>query len=130
MGKRWLLTPETLFRDRFIIDFPGIGKLEVYPNRDSISYIDIYGIPEVSTMYRGTFRYPGWCETLDLMKQLRMLDDISADYSNMSFSGFLAVQADLGNDNLKTAIAEKFRLTDDSAALHSLIFWDSSVMKI
>ena len=80
-GKKVLIDPIDLFKDRFSYNFPGVGDLEVYPNRDSVSYIDIYGIPETKTMYRGTFRYKGWCETLDAMKALGMLDDTVKDYS-------------------------------------------------
>src|SRR5450759_258208 len=40
------IEPSNLFKDGFNFFFPGIGDLDVYPNRDSISYIDIYGIPE------------------------------------------------------------------------------------
>ena len=47
-GKKVAVEPENLFKDRFSYDFPGVGDLEVYPNRDSISYTDIYGIPEAS----------------------------------------------------------------------------------
>ena len=67
-GKKVFVGADDLFKDRFNYYFPGIGDLEVYPNRDSFSYIDIYGIPETRTLYRGTFRYKGWCETLDAMK--------------------------------------------------------------
>ena len=45
---------ENLFKHTFFIEYPEAGRLEVYPNRDSMSYIDIYNIPEVKTMYRGT----------------------------------------------------------------------------
>ncbi|MBE0666284.1 MAG: saccharopine dehydrogenase NADP-binding domain-containing protein, partial [Bacteroidales bacterium] len=38
-----------LFKARFPHTFPGLGKLEVYPNRDSISYIDIYGLEGIKT---------------------------------------------------------------------------------
>jgi saccharopine dehydrogenase-like NADP-dependent oxidoreductase len=57
------------------LNFPGVGQLEVYPNRDSLPYIELYGIPETRTMVRGTFRYPGWCEILDSMKKLRLISD-------------------------------------------------------
>jgi len=35
-------------------EFPehGIGNLEWYPNRDSVKYSDIYGMPEVQTIIR------------------------------------------------------------------------------
>lgn len=120
--KKIHVEPVNLFRDRFLFNFPGLGDLEVYPNRDSLSYIDIYKIPEVSTMYRGTFRYPGWCETLDLMKQLNMLDDSTADYRGVSYKTFLARQAGLDKAGLRNALAEKFALAYDSVPLRSLEF--------
>ncbi|MEI7663188.1 MAG: saccharopine dehydrogenase C-terminal domain-containing protein, partial [Bacteroidota bacterium] len=61
-----------LFKNPFSVNYPEIGELEVYPNRDSLAYKEIYGIPEAKTMFRGTFRYKGWCETLDAMKQLNL----------------------------------------------------------
>ena len=44
-GKETYIDAANLFKDRFNYTFPGIGDLEVYPNRDSISYINIYDIP-------------------------------------------------------------------------------------
>jgi alpha-aminoadipic semialdehyde synthase len=35
---------------------PGFN-LECYPNRDSTIYKDIYGLPDLHTMIRGTLRY-------------------------------------------------------------------------
>ncbi|MFN2378940.1 MAG: saccharopine dehydrogenase C-terminal domain-containing protein [Bacteroidales bacterium] len=87
-GERIEIDSENLFKDRFKCEFPGVGTLEVYPNRDSISYISIYGIPEAETIYRGTFRFPGWCEALDAMKAIGLLDDRVSDYSGMSFNDF------------------------------------------
>lgn len=56
-------------------DVPGLPRLEVYPNRDAIAYIATYGIEGVRTMFRGTLRYPGWCETLNAMAHAGLLDD-------------------------------------------------------
>jgi len=89
-GRKIFVEPINLFRDSFTYFFPEVGELDVYPNRDSISYISIYGIPETSTMYRGTFRYKEWCRTLDAIKHLNMLDDTVLDYSNMDYNGFLS----------------------------------------
>lgn len=43
--------------------FPPIS-LEVLPNRDSVSYGKLYGIPEAHTVFRGTLRYHGWSELI------------------------------------------------------------------
>jgi saccharopine dehydrogenase (NADP+, L-glutamate forming) len=118
--RRIYIEPVDLFKDRFSYNFPGIGELEVYPNRDSVSYIDIYGIPEAKTMYRGTFRYKGWCETLDAMKSLSMLDDSVKDYTRMSYAGFLAERSRLEISGLKENLAEKLGISPQSAAINSL----------
>jgi saccharopine dehydrogenase-like NADP-dependent oxidoreductase len=119
-GKRIFIEPSDLFKDRFSYNFGGIGELEVYPNRDSISYIDIYGIPETLTMYRGTFRYKGWCETLDVMKNINLLDDTPNDYSGMSYADFLAERTGSGVNKIRRNIALKLGINENSTAMESL----------
>ena len=121
-GRKVQISPADLFKDRFSYNFPGIGDLDVYPNRDSVSYVDIYGIPEVKTMYRGTFRYEGWCETLDMMKGLRMLDDDVRDYRGNTFADFVAERAELPVKDLKQNLAIKTGTSQNSAALQSMEF--------
>ncbi len=113
-GKEVFVESANLFKDRFTCNFQGIGELEVYPNRDSISYKDIYGIPETQTIYRGTFRYKGWCEVLDKMKSLNMLDDTPNDYEGMSYAGFLAERAGSGLQNLRETLKIKLGILTDS----------------
>lgn len=120
--KKIFIEPENLFRDRFTCDFPGIGELEVYPNRDSISYIDVYGIPEVSTMYRGTFRYKGWCEILDVMKWLNMLDDKVISCKGKSYADFFAERAGTGVADLSAYLKTKLGIGEDSAPFRALEF--------
>lgn len=119
-GEKVFVEPVNLFKDRFTYNFPEIGDLEVYPNRDSISYIDIYGIPEVTTIYRGTLRYKGWCETLDAMKQIKMLDDGLSDYSNKSYAEFLAERAETDTADLKKNVSIKLGIPEDSIPMVSL----------
>lgn len=54
---------EHVFHHTWLLDIPGVGKMEAYPNRDSLSYMKSFGIEDVHTMIRGTLRYPGWSET-------------------------------------------------------------------
>jgi saccharopine dehydrogenase (NADP+, L-glutamate forming) len=119
-GKKIFVEPRNLFKDRFTYHFPGTGDLEIYPNRDSVSYIDIYGIPETQTMYRGTFRFKGWCETLDVMKELNMLDDTVIDYSGKSYADFLAERAGTGINTLEETILKRTGISENSLAMESL----------
>jgi saccharopine dehydrogenase (NADP+, L-glutamate forming) len=68
-----------LFRNRWSCEIVGFGELEVYPNRDSLPYVETYGISAVKTMFRGTLRYPGWCDTLARIVELGLVDEAERD---------------------------------------------------
>jgi len=89
-GKVVDVPTKALFKDPFKINFPNVGELDVYPNRDSISYKEIYGIPEAETMYRGTLRFKGWCETIDAMKQLNLISYDKMKLEGMTYADFIA----------------------------------------
>jgi saccharopine dehydrogenase-like NADP-dependent oxidoreductase len=91
-GEKVSVHTRDLFRDPFVVDFPGVGKLDVYPNRDSMAYQLIYGIPEAQTVFRGTFRYKGWCETLDVIKRLNLISADIFNMTGMTFAGMVAHQ--------------------------------------
>ncbi len=58
------LTPYHRVFDRaWPVEVKGLGTLEAYANRDSLSYMKLFGLDDVHTMIRGTLRYPGWSET-------------------------------------------------------------------
>ena len=52
-----------------------LGEFEVYANRDSLKYRGIYGLEDISTMYRGTIRRVGYARAWDVFVQLGMTDD-------------------------------------------------------
>ncbi len=58
------LTPYHRVFDRtWPVEVNGLGTFEAYANRDSLSYMKLFGLDHVHTMIRGTLRYPGWSET-------------------------------------------------------------------
>ncbi|MBN1199683.1 MAG: saccharopine dehydrogenase NADP-binding domain-containing protein [Bacteroidales bacterium] len=89
-GKTVTIPTINLFKNPFRIDFPEIGTLEVYPNRDSLAYRELYGIPETQTLYRGTFRYRNWCEISDVMKKLNLISNEKFDMSGMTYADLMA----------------------------------------
>ncbi len=62
-GKIKILPWHRVFQHSWPVYVEGLGRMEAYPNRDSLSYMKTFGLDEVSTMVRGTLRYPGWSET-------------------------------------------------------------------
>jgi saccharopine dehydrogenase-like NADP-dependent oxidoreductase len=110
-----------LFKNPLQVDFTNVGRLEVYPNRDSISYIDIYGIPETKTMMRGTFRFKGWCESIDAMKQLNLISYDKFDMTGMTYAQFLAHQIGATDaSNIKAKVAEYLKLDINAHALTAM----------
>lgn len=64
-----------LFRRTEIIEIPGFGLFEGYANRDSLKYLEVYGLENIATLFRGTFRRPGFCRSWDIFVQLGATDD-------------------------------------------------------
>jgi saccharopine dehydrogenase (NADP+, L-glutamate forming) len=74
-GKEVSIPGEQLFENYYIQDVPEVGAFENYPNRNSVPYKDIYGLKDARTVYRGTFRMTGWCETMRRVVALGWLRD-------------------------------------------------------
>ncbi len=64
-----------LFSRYTILNVPGYGAFEGYPNRDSLGYRNIYGLENASTIIRGTLRKRGFCDAWDVFVQLGLTDD-------------------------------------------------------
>lgn len=73
-GETVAVPGERLFEHYWLLDIPGAGTFEAYVNRDAFPYIDLYGIQSVRSMYRGTLRNIGHCESWDLFKKLGLFD--------------------------------------------------------
>lgn len=80
-----------VFRRTEIIDIKGHGKFEGYANRDSLKYIETYGLQNIQTMYRGTLRKPGFCKAWDLFVSLGATDDSYTleNSENMTYREFI-----------------------------------------
>ncbi len=63
-----------LFEHRWRYEVEELGTFEVYPNRDATAYVEPYRLEGAEGFFRGTIRYPGWCETLKAVADLGLLD--------------------------------------------------------
>lgn len=74
-GKYKYIPYHMLFRRLETITFDEVGDFDGYPNRDSLSYRQIYGLEDIPTLLRGTLRRAGFCQSWDVFVQLGMTDD-------------------------------------------------------
>jgi len=65
-----------VFHHTWEVPVDGLGTLEAYPNRDSLAYLEAFGLEGVETMIRGTLRYPGWSETWAQIVQLGLPNEL------------------------------------------------------
>ncbi|MFQ5592019.1 MAG: saccharopine dehydrogenase C-terminal domain-containing protein, partial [Phycisphaerae bacterium] len=97
----------------------GLGALEAYPNRDSLGYIETYGLEGIRTMFRGTFRYPGWCETLKKVVDLGLLDETPTIYeAGTTYAQFVGRLLGNGSSgNIRNDVATHLDLEPSSPVL-------------
>ena len=74
-GKTVNVESKNLFANPEVEEIEGLGKFEVYPNRDSTPYKELYGLKDAMTVKRGTYRNIGWSETLRAIVNLGLVDE-------------------------------------------------------
>ena len=117
-GKQIDIPGPRLFADMHLLDVPGLGALEAYPNRDSMGYLDLYGLRGARTVYRGTLRNPGWCAAMLKIANSGLLDDQERDFKGMTFTAFTAAVITQGRpENVKKDVAAKLGVPADAPAV-------------
>ena len=119
-GKEVKIPGSELFQSYELMEVPGMGTFEGYPNRDSLSYIDIYSIPETKTMLRGTFRNVGWCDTLDKIADLGLLDIEERSLEGMTYAGLLRELTSTSDSDVKSAVAKACNIDSNDAIITRL----------
>jgi saccharopine dehydrogenase-like NADP-dependent oxidoreductase len=110
-----------LFSHRWPEEIKGLGILEIYPNRDSLQYIDLYGIHGVRNMFRGTMRYPGWCKTLKAMADLGLLGIEERDWpAGTTHRDVIDAMLPPGEGSLVERIAERTGIRPDGRVMARL----------
>lgn len=120
-GKIIKVSGKKLFQHYWLLDVPNAGTFEAYPNRDALVYSDIYGIPSVRSIYRGTLRNIGHCETWDYFKKLGLLrQDKLFDCQKLSPRQIMAELIGSTGKNFIKNIARYLNIPDHSVTLKKL----------
>ncbi|MFW9850345.1 MAG: saccharopine dehydrogenase C-terminal domain-containing protein, partial [Candidatus Thorarchaeota archaeon] len=119
-GKEVTIIGKDLFQNYEIMEVPSMGQFEGYPNRDSLSYIDIYNIPETKTILRGTYRNVGWCDTLDKIADLGLLDIEEREFKDITYSQMIKDLISSNEDDTRKAVSKKLGLNTDDQIISRL----------
>jgi saccharopine dehydrogenase-like NADP-dependent oxidoreductase len=120
-GKIVEIPTKNLFKDVFSLNIKGVGELNVYPNRDSIPYQEIYEIPEAKTLFRGTFRFPGWCGAMDIIKELGLITNDKVDFTGKTYADMMCGLIGVNDKtNLCKMTAEYLKIEETAAPLNNI----------
>lgn len=111
-----------LFSNAHTISVDGWGKFEAYANRDSLLYIDLYGLHDVKNMLRGTLRMPGFCRAWNAFIQLGLTDD-NCKVSNsekISYADLIDSFLPEGKGTVKKKLAKFLKEKDNSPVMKKL----------
>jgi saccharopine dehydrogenase (NADP+, L-glutamate forming) len=120
-GKEVYIPGPDLFTHYWKKSFEGIGELEAYPNRNSLGYIDQYGLKGIKTMYRGTFRYPTWCDTIKKWVDLGLLNlDERTDLKGLTYAKLIQKLAGGCCGDVKDDLAKFWKTNINDVAISKL----------
>jgi len=117
-GKEVFVPGADLFGHRWPLKVQDGFEFEAYPNRNSLPYIELYGLAGVKTMLRGTLRNFGWCETLKAVADLGILkdDSVRTGITKLTPAAWLRQYAP-GTGTLRQDVAAKLGLAPDHKVL-------------
>jgi saccharopine dehydrogenase-like NADP-dependent oxidoreductase len=116
-GKLKIVPYNRLFRDTHLVEVPGLGQFEAYPNRDSIKYILIYNIPEIPNLYRGSLRKIGFCIAWNAIVQIGLTDNryIVPESNKLTYKEWLSFYLNEQNvDSIKLALMNFLNESEES----------------
>jgi saccharopine dehydrogenase (NADP+, L-glutamate forming) len=109
---------DELFASPERVAVPGAGEFEGYPNRDSLPYRELYGLEHVRTMFRGTLRNIGHCESWSHWVQLGLFDTEPRDLAGLTYRSWM--QAVAGEGPVEEALARRRGIGADHPAITKL----------
>lgn len=127
-GKLQYVPYNRLFEQIDRYEVAGYGAFDGYANRDSLAYIDHYGISGIPTFMRGTLRRGGYCAAWNTLVKLGMTDNnlLVQRANQYSYADFLASFLPTSHKNngksLRINTADFLHLSPDAEPLDKLAY--------
>lgn len=115
--------PGETFRHCGFLEIDGLGWFEQYANADALPYVDLYGMPEVKNVYRGTIRYIGWSETIRKMLDLGLFEEDVRELRGLTYRQFTSQLAGARDgETADAALRRALQLEPYSVVFHKLLW--------
>jgi saccharopine dehydrogenase-like NADP-dependent oxidoreductase len=88
-GKEVYIPGSELFSHHWPMTIGDLPELEAYTNRNCLPYIELYGLQGIKTMFRGTLRYPTWCDTVKKWVDLGLLSLDERNFKGMTYGDMI-----------------------------------------
>ncbi len=94
VNKNITVSYKLVFKNSPIVNLIADYPLCWYPNRDSLHYIDLYGLQEISTFIRTTLRHPAFCRGWNKIVNMKFTatDDFESIKNCKTFADWLTVK--------------------------------------
>ncbi len=110
-----------LMHDTYPLYLEGIGSFDAYGNRDSLKYKELYHLQEASTLFRGTLRYKGWCETMATLIDAGYFSEESLNNHDLSYAQLTSQLSKINHsENLRDEFARKHNIKTHSNGILSM----------
>ncbi|ANQ50663.1 saccharopine dehydrogenase [Flammeovirga sp. MY04] len=126
-GKYKYIPYHKLFRRTERIEIDHYGSFEGYANRDSLKYVEKYGLEGVPTVYRGTLRRPGFCRAWNCFVMLGATDDsyVMEDTEDMTYREFINSFLRYNpQDSVELKLMQYLKLSQDDLEMDKLRWLD------
>lgn len=113
---------QRIFKSYKVLNIKGLGEFEVYPNRDSLLYREIYGISDIPNIIRGTMRRRGFCDAWAALVQIGLTDPSYPiiDSAKLTYHSLLEAFVEPGAGSVKDRVAELLNLPSDGEVIEKL----------
>lgn len=121
-GKLKYIPYNRIFKSYRVIEIEGLGEFEVYPNRDSLLYRQVYGIENIPNIIRGTMRGIGFCSAWNALVKIGLTDPSYPilDSANLTYHSLMEAFLPSGIGSVKERVAELIGETPFSPVMKKL----------
>ncbi len=122
-GKYKYIPYRRLFTKYRLVNIPGMGEYEVYANRDSLLYREVYGLSDIPNILRGTIRSRGFCDAWAALVKIGLTNGSYPilDSDKLTYHSLMeAFTSNEQGNSVKEKIAQLIRQEPDSEVMQKL----------